>query len=439
MPTLRKNRGNAWLARVVVNGKEVDSKFFPPGRRKGPEWMAARQWEVDRKKEFLEARAKKKAILTDSERLLAWGESYLDHVKRSMGRSSYVEKQTHLHAFFAFCHKNGVHSLAAVTKPLATAFLNGVYDAKAREAAERLAAQEAGEAPARDKPKPKGKIGNPASVANKYRKNVLAAWNWGMGNVVGFPPGLSPFAQVREFPVEEEERYVPPEDDVVKVLELAKGQDLVMLLTFYYTGARAGEVFRLSWTRDIRLQEGKIRLSDHKTKDGRPRVRWNDMHPELVKALTWWRQARPCAVDNVFMQTHCAGALGLPFRHRSKFCARLCRRAGVKPFVFYSIRHVSAHLAFRDGGISAAKSLLGHYHATTTDEYLRKMGLYTDQEAIQASLSKTDIGLAGAALMARFMTEGELQRSELQRTEMPHEARTHEAFCNQESVTSRLQ
>ena len=107
--------------------------------------------------------------------------------------------------------------------------------------------------------------------------------------------------------------------------------------------------------------------------------------------------------------------------------------------MFYSIRHVSAHLAFRDGGISAAKSLLGHYHATTTDEYLRKMGLYTDQEAIQASLSKTDIGLAGAALMARFMTEGELQRSELQRTERPHEARTHEAFCNQESVTSRLQ
>ncbi|WP_206215201.1 hypothetical protein [Desulfovibrio sp. ZJ200] len=72
--------------------------------------------------------------------------------------------------------------------------------------------------------------------------------------------------------------------------------------------------------------------------------------------------------------------------------------------------------------------------------YLRKMGLYTDQEAIQASLSKTDIGQAGAALMAHLVAEDELQRSELrQRREMPHEERTHEAFCNRESVTSRLQ
>lgn len=46
MPTQIKARDNAWLARVIVNGREVDSKLFPPGRKKGPEWLAARQWEV---------------------------------------------------------------------------------------------------------------------------------------------------------------------------------------------------------------------------------------------------------------------------------------------------------------------------------------------------------------------------------------------------------
>ena len=56
MPTKLKSRGNCWLARVVIDGQQVDSKVFPPGRSKGPEWMAAKTWEVERKKEFLELR-----------------------------------------------------------------------------------------------------------------------------------------------------------------------------------------------------------------------------------------------------------------------------------------------------------------------------------------------------------------------------------------------
>ena len=472
MPTKRKDRSNAWLARVVLEGRQVASLQFPPGRKKGPEWTAAKQWEVDTKKHIQESLAQgntlfqaldklglnpgpqlaaelrkespNRPIPMGLEKLLAWGDSYLEEVRQSMSQSTYDEKKSHMEAFFAFCREQGITGLADITKPVAYKFLAGIRAAKQQEAAARLAARARpeDETPTMetDAPKFKGKIGNPASVANKYRKNLLAAWNWGIDFVEGFPQGKSPIAMVKEFPVEETERYVPPEEDVVKVLELAKGQDLVMLLVFYYTGARAGEVFRLSWTRDIRLETGKIRLQDRKTKDGKPRVRWNDMHPELVNALAWWQEARPCRVDNVFMQTHCAGALGLPFRHRSKFCARLCRRAGVKPFVFYSIRHVSAHLAFRDGGISAAKSLLGHYHATTTDDYLRKMGLYTDQCAIQASLSKSGIGLAGADLMEHLVAEGSLRHERLQEDKkMPREVRTHEAFCNRELVTDRLQ
>ena len=55
---LRKDRGNAWLARVIIDGKTVDTKFFLAGRPKGPEWIAARQWEIVRKKEFLEGQKK---------------------------------------------------------------------------------------------------------------------------------------------------------------------------------------------------------------------------------------------------------------------------------------------------------------------------------------------------------------------------------------------
>lgn len=104
--------------------------------------------------------------------------------------------------------------------------------------------------------------------ANVYRKNLLAAWNWGKVYIEGFPQRVSPFEIVQPFQATHTERYVPPEEDVVKVLKSASGQDMVMLLTFFFTGARRNEVFRLSWSKDVNLEKGRIRLIDHKGKNG---------------------------------------------------------------------------------------------------------------------------------------------------------------------------
>jgi integrase len=207
---------------------------------------------------------------------------------------------------------------------------------------------------------------------------------------------------------------------VVKVLREAEGQDLVLLLTLYFTGGRRGEIFRLSWERDVRLDIGKIRLSDHKAGNGQRRFRWLDMHPELTKALSWWKEARPCKVDNVFMQTHCDGALGQPFLQRSKFMERLCKRAGVKPFGFHALRHKSAAITFVSSGLNAAQVLMGHYRATTTDRYVRSAGLYTDHSAIMAALGSSEIGQAAGSLLEKSF---------------PHELLPHGEDCNPEFVT----
>lgn len=394
MPTLRKDRDNAWLARVVVNGKEVDSKFFPPGRRKGPEWMAARQWEVERKKAFLKEQEQREKTLTGSELLLAWGERYLAHAERTMSHSTYIEKRTVMRTFFAYCTEEAISAIAGLTKPMFYQFLADVADERG------------------------------PNRANVYRKNLLAAWNWAIDAVEGFPQSPSALERIKPFPVETDERYVPPEEDVIKVLQQAHGQDLVMLLCYYYTGARRGEVFRLSWERDVRLETGQIRLIDHKGKCGKQRVRWLAMHPELVKALTWWREERPCQVDNVFMQIHCDSAMGLPFKQRNKLMPRLCERAGVKAFGFHALRHKAAAITFVAGGLNAAQTLMGHYRATTTDIYVRSAGLYGDQGVITSTLGESGIGHAAEELLEKIM---------------PHEVQTHEAFCNRESVTSRLQ
>lgn len=393
MPTLRKDRGNAWLARVVVNGREVDSKFFPPGRKKGPEWMAARQWEVQRKQEYLRSR-EKKATPTGSELLLAWGDQYLAHAERTMSHSTYTEKKTVMQALFAYCREENITSVEELTKPMLYQFLADVADERG----------------------PKR--------ANVYRKNLLAAWNWAIEGVEGFPQAAPVLERIRPFPVDVADRYVPPEEDVIKVLQQAHGQDLVMLLTYYFTGARRSEVFRLSWERDVRLETGQIRLTDRKGKGGKSRVRWLTMHPELIRALTWWRGARPCQVDNVFMQLHCNGAMGLPFRQRNKLMPRLCEKAGVRPFGFHSMRHKSAAITFVGGGLNAAQILMGHSRATTTDIYVRSAGLYADRGMIPSALGEHVIGQTAARLLEM---------------EMPHGGESHEAFCNQKSVTNRLQ
>lgn len=417
MPTIRKDRDNAWMARVNINGLQVASQMFTPGRKKGPEWTAAKSWEVKTKsaiegllqqgltlpqtlkqlglKSKLQLENENPAPQTPTglERLLAWGDKYLDHAKRTMTRQTYVEKQTVLQAFFSYCSEEGIFSPDAVTKPMAYQFLADVADERSN------------------------------NRANVYRKNLLAAWNWGLDFVEGFPTAAV-FERIRPFPVDHGVRYVPPEEDVIAVLKQAQGQDLVMLLTYYFTGARRGEVFRLSWDRDVQLRAGMIRLTDHKGGGGAQHVRWQKMHPELTKALVWWRDARPCTVDNVFMQTHCDGALGEPFRQRNKFMARLCERAGVKPFGFHALRHKSAAIIFVAQGLDAAQILMGHSQATTTNIYVRSAGLYSDQGSIATALGESGIGHAASELLEKIM---------------PHEVRTHEAFCNRESVTTRFQ
>ncbi len=392
MPTLRKDRGNMWMARVVVNGKQVASLMFPAGKKGGPEWRAAKEWEEKEAQKAAEMVQRK--TLTAYELLLSWGEQYLAHVERTMSKQTLVEKKTVMRAFLRFCAESALDSLGKVSSAKAYSFLADVADERG---------------PRR---------------GNVYRKNILAAWNWGKLYVEGFPKELSPFEVVPPFAAEHNERYVPPQEDVVKVLEVAQGQDLVMLLTFFFTGARRGEVFRLSWNRDVNLDEGRIRLIDHKGKGGQERVRWCDIHPELRKALEWWREARPCKVDNVFMQLHCDGTLGEPFKQRSKLMGLLCKRAGVKAFGFHAIRHCSAAVTFKSEGLSGAQVFLGHSRATTTDRYVRSAGLYGSQDGILAALGQSLIGSAAEDLLEKVM---------------PHEVMTREAFCNQRHVTSALQ
>lgn len=400
MPSLRTDKNNQWLARVMVKGKQVATKFFPAGEKFGASWQEAKKWEdiqraiylstqppittkrVKVRMPIMEEVALKQtpALVTNTantssnfqqevavthlawKKLSNWGNEYLRHVKRTMSKKTLVEKQRVIHDFFGFCGRENLIAIEHITKARAYAYLSEIKDDRG------------------------------SNVANKHRKNLLAAWNWGADFIERFPQSLSPFLAVKPFAVKIEDRYVPSDGDLNKVIQQASGQDLVFLLTLYYTGARVGEIFRLTW-KDVDFGKNKIRLSDNKAGNGQTRVRWLPMHEKLIEALQWWRENRPIQVNNVFMQIQSESSLGAPFTQRMHFMERICKKAKVKHFGFHAIRHKSAAIAYAESGISAAQTLMGHYRASTTDMYVKSAGLYANQNEILDALSKSDIGV----------------------------------------------
>jgi len=224
-------------------------------------------------------------------------------------------------------------------------------------------------------------------AANKDRKNLTAAWNWGH-KYLGLPMP-NPAAMVEKFPEKRKPRYVPPEEDFWKVFDLAEGQDKVMLAVALYTAARRGEIYRLAWE-DVDWSNNRIRLSTRKRQDGALEYDWLPMAEDLRNHLRWWWEHRTFKdspwvfVSENEMAAH-AELLGLPFTTRRTFMPSLCKRAGVKPFGFHAIRHLAASILYKRGHpVSQIQVILRHQSPTTTTEYLRTLGLEEVRGAVDS-------------------------------------------------------
>ncbi len=348
MPTIDKNRGNKWRGRVKLPcGKEV-TRLYGAGRKYGPEWMKAREWEVETLRDAAEASLK---ISVPVLLPLDWAVQYLEDVQQRWSEKTFMEKRGALKRFLEYTKE---YSLKDYTPGYVLPYLQGQCKQRSGYA------------------------------ANKDRKNLSAAWEWGKLYIDGFPDIRNPFQACRRFPEEREDRYIPPEDDFWKAYNQAKGQDQVLLLAFLHLGARRGELFRLKWA-DVDFISKRIRLTTKKTKDGSWRHDWLPMSIKLDSMLAWWKEDCPYKhADHVFVQLDSSPSPnnrpGEPFSSRQHFMEKLCKRAGVKHFGFHAIRHLTAIVLYKDGAsLGFIQKVLRHLHPSTTERYLRSLGFDLDE------------------------------------------------------------
>jgi integrase len=296
---------------------------------------------------------------TDTVCLIDWAEAYLDFAKVKFIGITYREKKAMFRRFFRLIPPD---TLISELTP------KNIMDYVLAQNKERS-----------------------GYATNKDRKNFVAAWNWGMKYMDSPLPGPNP-CLVERMPEVRHPRYVPPEEDFWKVYNVAEGQDKVMLSALFYLGARCSEIFNLLWV-DVDFGNNLVRLKTQKRRDGTLEFDLLPMTAELRKALLWWWENRPikihgnvfiCDHENLMGQEH----YGQPFKKRRHLMSRLCDKAGVKRFGFHAIRHLTATSLYHKGyGVEAIQAAMRHKHATTTNQYVKTLGLEQLRTVLEDGLS----------------------------------------------------
>lgn len=297
--------------------------------------------------------------------VLDWMEGYLDEAESSFTRKTFQEKESVFKRFIASSGLEKFTPVADITKPICKSYL---------------------------KQQNKERSGY---AANKDRKNLAAAWNWGQDNFEDdWPEILNPFHVIKKFPEKRNPRYVPPEDDFWKVYNVAKGQDRVMLLTFLHLAARKGEVFAMKKS-DLDFSNARARLWTRKRMHGTLEPDWLPMTTELEAALKWWikeRMVQPGTdPDHVFVNLNdlkpSRRHFGKPFTKRRCFMISLCKKAKVTYFDYHAIRHLSATVLYRLGySLGHIQLILRHKSPSTTERYLKRLGLEMVRSTLEDGL-----------------------------------------------------
>lgn len=222
--------------------------------------------------------------------------------------------------------------------------------------------------------------------ANKDLRNLRSLFNFGMHPQRGWIL-RNPTSGIRFFPVEKRVRYVPPKEDVIRVIMAADPDTQDYLWTIALTMGRVSEINRLTWE-DVNLEERYLILYTRKKSGGHLTPRKIPMCDRLYDILSRRFKTRNKRVPWVFWQRYWDRKSGRwvegPYQDRKRIMKTLCRKAGVKYFRFHALRHFGASMLDAMGvPIGTIQRLLGHENRTTTEIYLHSINV-SEIHAIKA-------------------------------------------------------
>jgi integrase len=211
--------------------------------------------------------------------------------------------------------------------------------------------------------------GDGNKTANRDLRDLKALYNWAIKQEV-FDIVKNPAQFIERYPEDPTERYIPPTEDIDKVLMAADRDDMDLLMVLYHTMGRVGEVLRLTWE-DVNFEKRWVRLFTRKRRGGELQEDYQPMNDTLYHVLYSRWKRRDKRVSWVFPSPR----TGTRYVGRPKLMAKLCRKAGVKEFGFHAIRHHVASFV-NDSGKATMKQiqkLLRHRRQSTTENYLHSM------------------------------------------------------------------
>jgi len=210
-------------------------------------------------------------------------------------------------------------------------------------------------------------------TANRHLRELKTIFNWLKKNkyVAG-----NPCEDIEKYRVTKHYPYVPPPEDINKVLLVADDFQYDFLQTIYHLSARRKEVMNLKWE-DVDFENRTVSVWTRKRFGGdmeRDTLGMNSILYGILKS----RHDHKCC-EWVF---HDNGK-HLTRSKIEKMVNKLCEKAGVKKFGFHSIRHhVSALMAAsKKLSLVDIQRQLRHKSATTTNHYLT--GLVNESNAAE--------------------------------------------------------
>ncbi|MEW6381019.1 MAG: tyrosine-type recombinase/integrase [bacterium] len=214
-----------------------------------------------------------------------------------------------------------------------------------------------------------------AYTANKNIRDLRATFNFGKKKRL---IRCNPVDGIEFLPEEKKVKYVPPAEDIDRVIEAADPDTQDYLWVLRETMGRMSEINRMSWD-DVNLEMRFVILYTRKKKGGHLTPRKVPMTEKLHQVLSERYFQRDMTKPWVFWHTYWSRRAGSmkhgPYLNRHKFMKTLCKKAGVKYFRFHPLRHSGASIMDNNNvPIRRIQKILGHENQKTTEIYLHSIG-----------------------------------------------------------------